>query len=171
MTDFEVFKANWDRAVNALVGRITQTDQGVYSREDLNTMWQDELLSRRFCSIGLRDEAQVFLEDLFARRPDTAQQVMSKLQSSRLKVGVDMKSTFIKGAAAVGSALMANSLWNSKAAKAAKVVGTTLAGGTAACLTGSVAIGLGSATKGAIIQEVRNETDKQLEEFRAILED
>lgn len=170
MTDFETFEANWNRAVNSLVGRITQDERIVYTRGEVNTMWQEELISNRFCSIGLRDEAQIFLEELFNRRADAAKQVQDKLRDSRLDVGIEAEPTALKGAAAVGAAVAAGVVWNSKLAQAVRVAGTTLAGTTAACLAGSVAAGVGTSTKQVIIKDIRAAAQKQLEEYRTLLD-
>lgn len=170
MTDFEQFELHWNRAADGLVGRIIQDSRAVYTRSDINAMWREELISNRFCPVGLRDGAQIFLEELFDRRPDTAKQLQDRLQASRLEVGIEVKPTALKGAAAVGSAMAAGAVWNSGLAWAARVAGTTMAGGAAACLAGNVAAGVGSATKQAIIRDIRAEAQRQVEGYRALLD-
>lgn len=170
MTDFETFKLHWERAVNGLVGRVSQDGRAIFTRNDINTMWREELLDHRFRPVGLRDEAQVFLDDLFDRRPGTAKRLLDKLAASRLEVGVEVESAALKGVAAVGSAALAGLLWNSGLGQAARLAGTALTSGASVCLAGSAAAGIGSASKRVIAEEIRAAADRQLAGFRALLE-
>lgn len=171
MTDFEIFELHWNRAVNGLVGRVSRDERAIFTRNDINAMWREELLNHRFRPVGLRDEAQVFLDSLFDRRPDTAKRVLDRLQASRLETGVEVESTALKGTAAVGSAIAAALLWNSRLGQAARLGGTALTGGASVCLAGSAAAGVGAGSKRAIVEEIRMETDRQLAGYRALLED
>lgn len=171
MTDFETFELHWNRAVNGLVGRVSRDEGAIFTRNDINTMWREELLTHRFRPVGLRDEAQVFLDDLFDRRPGTAKQVLDRLQASRLETGVEVGSTALKGAASLGTAAAAALLWNSDLGQAVRLAGTALTGGASVCLAGSAAAGVGAGSKRAIIEEIRTEADRQLAGFRALLED
>lgn len=174
--DFETFSKHWERAVNGLTGRITNEKNSqkiVYTKQEINDMWQEELLVHRFCPVDVRDEAQVFLDDLFARKPDTAKQLLDKLQASRLNVGIEAEVVAAKGAGAVlGTvvAAIANQPGVDAASKASKVLsGLAAAGGLASAA--AAVVDVASAARQPIIRSIREEARKQLEEYRALLSD
>lgn len=170
MTDFEMFEKNWERAVDGLVGRITNDSRSFFTRKDVNDMWQQELLVNRFSAVGIQDEAHVFLDDLFARRPEKAGQLLNMLRTSRLDVGIQVEPAAIKGVGAAGAALVARGVWSSKAGPTVKMLGTTLATGAAAYLAGDTAAGLASGISSAIIRDIRKKAREQLEDYRALLD-
>lgn len=170
MTDFEIFEKNWKRAVNGLAGRITNDRKAFYSRKEINEMWREELITYRFCSVGIRDEAQVFLEELTERRPDKAKQLQDKLQASRLDVGVEIKPTAVKGVASLGATTVAANIWDSDMGSVPRVLGTVLAAGTAVCLAGGAVKGLVSGNRQVIIRDIRAKALEHLEEYRVLLE-
>lgn len=172
MSDFETFAKHWERAVNGLTGRITNEKDGqkfLYTEQAINEMWQEELLAHRFCSVDMRDEAQVFLDDLFARDPGTAKQLLDKLHASRLNVGVKVEKTAVKSVGAfVSTAVAAAALNRPDVSTAAKTVGwLAAAGGLTAA--GSVVADVTSGVRQPIIRSIREEARKQLEEYRALL--
>lgn len=171
MTDYEVFEKNWERAVNGLVGRISNDGRDFYTRREINEMWQEELVTNRFCSMEIRDEAQIFLEELFERRTDVAKRLQDKLRASRLDAGIDVENVAVKGAVALGATAVAVCAWNSKMGVVRKALSTTLSAGTAACFAGDTAKGLFSGISQAIIRDIRVKASKQLEGYRILLEE
>lgn len=171
--DFETFSKHWERAVNGLTGRITNEKNGqkfTYTRQEINDMWQEELLAHRFCSVDMRDEAQVFLDDLFARKPDTAKRLLDKLQASRLNVGIETETTVAKGAGAVVGTAVGVALNQPKVNAVSKAMGwiATAAGVVSAV---SAVTDVACATRQPIIRSIREEARKQLEEYRALFSD
>lgn len=172
MSDFELFAEQWERAVNGLCGRVINEKDSkklLYSQQEMNDMWQEELMTHRFCSVGLRDEAKLFLDDLFTRRPDVASQVLEKLQKSSLNVGLKTEKTAIEGAlTAVGGAVALSTLTNPEAGALRKLIGVLGAAGGLASAGAAVA-DVASSAKQTITRSIREQARKQLEEYRAIL--
>lgn len=174
MMDFEAFAKHWERAVNGLTGRITNEKNGqkiAYTRREINDMWQEELLAHRFCSVDVRDEAQVFLDDLFDRKPDTAKRLLDKLKASRLNLGIETETVVAKGAGAVfGTVVAAVALNQPKVNAVSKAAGWIATAGGLASAASAVA-DVSSASRQPIIRSIREEARKQLEEYRALLSD
>ena len=170
MTDFEMFEKNWERAVNGLVGQVANDSRSIFTRKVINDMWQQELLVNRFNSVGIQDEAHLFLDDLFTRRPEEAGRLLEMLRASRLDVGVEVEPTAVKGVAAAGAAVAAGGVLSSDMGTATKLLATALATGAAAYLAGDAAAGLASGTRNAIIRDIREKARQQLEDYRVLLD-
>ena len=172
MSDFDTFAEHWERAVNGLCGRIiNEKDQKklLYSQQALNEMWQEELMTHRFRSVGVRDEAKLFIDDLFARRPEVAAKLLDQLEHSSLNVGIRADKTAIEGAtAAVGGVVALGTLTNPEASALTKLIGVLSAAGGAISAGAAVADVVNSA-KQVIIRNIREQAKKQLEIYRAML--
>lgn len=172
MNDFEAFAQCWGNAVNGLVGRIKRCDKLMVTQDALNAMWREELLDNRFYATTVGDSAQVFLNDLRARRPGTARQVEEMLRDSAFDLGLKPGSCAAKGAAAVISAAIAVAQnAGGPQGRAARLFGKLLCGGASAVLTASAASDLWSGTRDALIARVRQEAAQQLEAYRPVLAD
>lgn len=161
MNDFELFSKYWDNAVCGMVGRICGSDQAVVTKQELNRIWREELLTNRFFATDVPSEAKAFLEDLRGRLPGVAAAVTERLSKSSLNVGM----TGTKCAAAASGAAIATAV----AVAAEKKIPRGAATLAAAAMTGLAANEVLKATKDQLSKSAAEEAHRQLQDFKPIL--
>lgn len=163
MSDFEKFSEYWEQAVNGLVYRVDALSGPVVTRSQIQTIWHEELLTRRFLSTGLKHGARVFLDELAGRNPKAAAAVEQALRASVMPVGAETVN--IAGSACVAAAGIA--LANvEKIPEGVKMLALAVSGLFAVKTTQESLQG----SKGRLAEEIEKEAARQLEAYRALLE-
>lgn len=162
MSDFEKFAEYWEQAVNGLIYQVKSYSGPLITKAQVQTFWEEELLTKRFFSQGLKHSAHAFLDDLAERDPRAAAAVTQALKSSVMHVGA--KTGSIAGDACVTavSAAVANAAKTPAYVKnmavavgvifAAKAARDTMQGG-----------------KGTLTAQIEKEASNQLQAYRALL--
>ena len=164
MNDFERFHEYWEQAVNALVYRVNRADTPVLTRDQVQAIWKDELVDKRFCSQDVKHSATVFLEELKERRPEIAQQVAERLENSVMPFGVDAgQMAGNAGFAALGFGM---ACVGSK--KPLLKLSSLALGGAYAALVIQKAM---QNTKRALTKEIEAEAERQILAYQELLRD
>ena len=154
MTDYQKFAEYWNEAVNGLVYRIKTASTPVLTEKQVQDIWRDELLTRRFFSEGVYHGSKLFLDDLATRESEMAEQIKTQLQNSRLSLGMSGAAMTGKAGGALG-ALAAG-------AGSKKTSSKALLLSAAAALLYSAAKEASQGSKGALLKAVEDETTAQL---------
>lgn len=163
MKDFEVFAQYWNEAVNGLVYGIQKCEDALLSKSRVQAIWTEELLTRRFRSVGVLHGSRQFLDELAQREPEKARQIIGKLERSEITLGL-------------GTAAVAGKVGGAVAAAAAsfgsKNIITRL--GLLAASSGLAYSAFRSAEQGrksTLIHAVQDEAARQLQEFESLFGD
>lgn len=163
MSDFEKFSEYWEQAVNGLVYRVNALSSPVVTHSQIQTIWHEELLTRRFLSTGLKHGARVFLDELVERNPKAAAAIGQTLRASVMPVGAETAN--IAGSACVTAAGigLANVEKLPTPIKAASLVISSV-------FAVKTTQGILQGNKGKLAEEIEKEAARQLEAYRALLE-
>lgn len=163
MTDYERFAEYWEQAVNGLSYRLGKESSPLLTQAQVQTIWKDELLTKRFFSAGVKHGAAVFLDELKEARPEVAELVIQRLNKSEMPLGLDRNTLANAGLAAAGLAAACIEKLNVAARLASLAVGGTFTVKTAQDAAG--------ATKSALQDALEKESAAQLIGYQAFLED
>ncbi|MBP3427527.1 MAG: hypothetical protein J6M47_04630 [Clostridia bacterium] len=168
--DTERFAEYYNEAVTAVVFAVHRMNKPILCGK-INACWREELLDNRFCSVGIRHGAAVWLEQLEAEDPQRARRLIQAMEQTSLRVGVGPVQAGVgaAGAAAViGGALLGAM---DKTAKAARF-GRAAAGVLGLGLLGKSGVDAAQASDPERVSAlVREQAQAQLEELLAILRD
>ncbi len=163
MDDYEKFAQYWEQAVNGLAYRIGQEKAPMLSRSAIQAMWKEELLDKRFCSTGVKHGARIFLDELERTRPQTAQKVLQKLQTSVMPLG--MRGTELLGQACVAGVGLVTAC-SDKIHQVVRL--SSLAVGT--LFTWKTAKDVVRGARTPLLEALEREAAAQLLEYKALLE-
>lgn len=164
MSDFQKFSQYWNEAVNGLVYGIRSAPAGPLTKEQVQKIWTEELLQKRFFSQGVLHGARTFLDEIELREPETAEKVREQLQGSVMPFGLDGGKIALSAGGASASALAG--LKTKKGPLKALLL--TLSAGLTAC---AVFKGVNQGGKTGLIRSVEQEAARQLETYRDLLGD
>jgi len=163
MTDYERFAVYWEQAVNGLSYRLSKESFPLLTQAQIQAIWKDELLTKRFFSAGIKHGAAVFLDELAEVRPEVAEAVIQHLNKSEMPLGLDRNTVANAGLAIAGLATACIEKLNIAARLASLAVGGTFTVKTAQDAAG--------ATKSALQDALEKESAAQLISYKALLED
>jgi len=163
MSDYEKFAQYWEQAVNGLAYRIGDAAAPMLSQPAIQTMWKEELLDKRFCSTGVKHGARIFLDELERTRPEAAQMVLQKLQTSVMPLGMQGKELLGKACVAgVGAAAACSEKNHFVVRLTAGLVGTLF--------TAKIAQDVRKGVKTKLLEALERESAIQLREYKALLD-
>ena len=167
MNEFERFTEYWEQAVHALAYRIRTESSVILTQKRINAIWQEELLTKRFRSEGVKHGARIFLDELEQSNPALAQRVLCQLMLSEMPVGANGNVLVGEAVAAAAFGAAAASKNDTSASKndTAVMVGSLLAGGALAVKT---AVDAMKGSKNKIISALNEESVHQLKKFAAL---
>jgi len=163
MKDFEVFAQYWSEAVNGLVYGIQKCEDPLLSKSQVQAIWAEELLTKRFRSQGVLHGSRQFLDELAQREPEKARQIIGKLELSEMPLGLETTDLAGKAGGAVAAAAAGFGSKNI----IAKLGLLTASGGLALSAFRSAEKG----RKSTLIQAAQEEAARQLQEFKALFGD
>ena len=105
MSNFERFSQYWNEAVNGLVYGINCAPAGILTKDQIQQIWTEELLNKRFFSQGVLHGSRTFLDELESQEPETAKKVRERLQQSVMPFGLDGSEIVLTAGGAGASAL------------------------------------------------------------------
>lgn len=164
MSDFEKFSQYWNEAVNGLVYGIRSAPAGPLTKDQVQELWTEELLNKRFFSQGVLHGARTFLDELESREPETAEKVRQQLRQSTMPFGLDGGEIALTAGGAGASALAGMKTKNGPL----KALFLAVSAGLAAH---AVAKGVNQGGKTGLTQSVEREAARQLETYRDLLGD
>lgn len=164
MSDFEKFSQYWNEAVNGLVYGIHSAPAGPLTKEQVQQIWTEELLNKRFFSQGVLHGARTFLDELEGRSPETAEKVRQQLLQSTMPFGLDGSGIALTAGGAGASALAG--LKTRKGPLKALLLAVS-----AGLAAHAVAKGVSQGGKTNLTQSVEQEAARQLETYRDLLGD
>lgn len=163
MTDFERFAEYWEQAVNGLAYRLGSESAPILSRAQVQEIWKEELLTKRFFSEEVKHGAAIFLEELEARRPKTAELVIHRLKTAEMPIGVEGSTIAVKaGLAAAGLVTACTEKLNVVTRLTSLAVG--------GLFTLKTAQEAAQGTKNALLEAMEKESRNQLLGYQALLE-
>ena len=163
MSDFEKFSQYWNEAVNGVVYGIRSAPTGPLTKDQVQQIWTEELLNKRFFSQGVLHGARTFLDELESREPETAEMVRQQLRQSTMPFGLDGGEIALTAGGAGASALA-----GLKARKGPwKALFLAISAGLAAH---AVTKGVSQGGKTSLIQSVEQEAARQMEAYQDLLE-
>ena len=164
MSDFEKFAQYWNEAVNGLVYGIRSAPAGPLTKEQVQKIWTEELLNKRFLSQGVLHGARIFLDEIEVREPNTAEKIREQLQKSVMPFGLDGGGIVVTAGGAGASALMGLKAKNGPL----KALLLALSAG----LTASAVVkGVNQGGKTGLIRSIEREAARQLETYQDLLGD
>ena len=162
MSNFERFSQYWNEAVNGLVYGINCAPAGLLTKDQVQQIWTEELLNKRFFSQGVLHGSRTFLDELESQEPETAMKVRERLQQSVMPFGLDGSEIVLTAGGAGASALAG--LKTKKGPL--KALFLAVSAGLAA---GAVARGVSRGGKAALTRAVKQEAARQLEAYQDLL--
>lgn len=171
MNDFEVFEEFWKEAVNSACRRIGTEIGPVVTKEQVNEIWRQELLDKRFYSTESNRKEKLFLDRLYEYRPSDAKKLSVIMQSGKIEAGCDLSELLAGSGTAAGGAAAAVAAAVSKIGTAAKI--TLTSAGTAAAVIGTAmaANKLMKARGSKVIDDLRRETDGLLAKCKTVFDE
>lgn len=163
MSDFEKFAEYWEQAVNGLVYRVKSNSGPLVTRTQVQALWQEELLSKRFLSSGLKHGARVFMDELAERDPQAAAAVQQALKSSVMPVGAEAGSIAGDACLTAAGAAVANT---EKIPTPVKALALTVS----ALFAAKAARDTMQGGKGLLTTQIEAEAARQLQTYRALLD-
>ena len=164
MSNFERFSQYWNEAVNGLVYGINCAPAGILTKDQIQQIWTEELLNKRFFSQGVLHGSRTFLDELESQEPETAKKVRERLQQSDMPFGLDGSEIVLTAGGAGASALAG--LKTKKGPL--KALFLAVSAGLAA---GAVARSVNRGGKTALTRAVKQEAARQLEAYQDLLGD
>lgn len=164
MSNFERFSQYWNEAVNGLVYGINSAPAGILTKDQVQQIWTEELLNKRFFSQGVLHGSRTFLDELESQEPETAKKVRERLQQSVMPFGLDGSEIVLTAGGAGASALAG--LKTKKGPL--KALFLAVSAGLAA---GAVARSVNRGGKTALTRAVKQEAARQLEAYQDLLGD
>lgn len=161
MKEFERFSEYWEQAVCALAYRIRKEPSVILTQNQIRAFWQEELLTKRFRSEGIKHGARVFLDELEASDPALAHRVLCQLMRCEMQIGTN--GNLLVGEAAAAAATLGVAA-ASKLNTGTKIT-SLVAGGVLAVKTVKDAM---QGTKNKLISELEAESARQLEKFAVL---
>ena len=165
MNDFERFHEYWEQAVDALVYRVNCANSPVLTRAQIQEIWKDELVDKRFCSQEVKHSATVFLDELRLRRPDIAQQVAERLENSVMPMGVEPGE--MAGKVGLAALLLGMGFTGSKKNPLLKYSSLVVGGAWAGVAYHSAT----KNTKSALSKAIEEEAERQILAYEELLRD
>ncbi|MBE6658245.1 MAG: hypothetical protein E7604_07360 [Ruminococcaceae bacterium] len=159
MNAYETFTEYWEQAVNALAYRIRHESSVILTQKQIRAIWQEELLTKRFRSEGMKHGARVFLDGLEQSDPTLAKRVLCQLMLSEMPIGAN--GNVLVGEAAATAVLGAAACKLGAAAKAVSLI----AGSVLALKTAKDAM---QGTKNNMISALNAESARQLAQFAVL---